>query len=217
MSNIYIRIVLVGPPGAGKSTQAEVISKTLGVSVYSTGAILRSMMKGKDRDAVQARRLIKGNLLADQEFMFHILKRAITDKDFILDGFPRNLPQLYICMERLPFNIMIFLNVDRKEAYSRILLRYTCNNCNLTYSKNEIRLKNPTCKNCGSKLTRRSDDQRSKPVNKMHVYENETRTMIETLKDKPYFVEINGSDPKEVVTKKIFHIVGKRMKALGKF
>jgi adenylate kinase len=184
-----MRLILFGPPGAGKGTQAQRISGQYGVQHISTGDILRASVKeGTDLGKLAKSFMDKGELVPD-EVVIGIIKERIakgeTRKGFMLDGFPRTIPQAEaldrtLSEDGLKIQAVISIEVDDEEIVKRISGRRVCEKCGAMYHIAYEPPKKPGyCDKCGGNLYQRDDDQEGVIRNRLRVY----RAQTEPLKD----------------------------------
>ena len=197
-------IVLVGPQGSGKGTQAKIISERLGISHISTGDLIRNL-KGDLKK--QADDLInKGNLLPD-DLTFKILDERICQQDckkgFILDGLPRNLNQARILSEKYNVNYVIEIDVPDEESLRRLSGRKICPQCKKNYNSTEpFKPKvEGKCDVCGVDLITRQDDKDEAIKKRLEIYHSETKLVLEFFKDK--VKKVNGVGSVEEVDERI--------------
>lgn len=207
-----MNIILFGPPGAGKGTQAQLIVKKYNYFQISTGDLLRNETKkntdlGKKIDSI----ISKGNFVSD-EIVNKILKQTILNLKFrdkiIFDGYPRNIDQannLELILNEFneKIKIIISLNVSREIVKKRIMGRVTCEKCNLTLNEflNEEEIKNHKC---GREFfVKRNDDNLKIIMSRYDIYKKTTQPVLNFLSKKPHFKEIDGSLSVNEITKKI--------------
>ena len=207
---------MFGPPGAGKGTQAQNISKKFNLHQVSTGDLLRNEIKNKTKIGKEIEKNIaKGNFASD-DTVNELLKKLIKDKSYqnrmIFDGYPRNLNQAESLEKILnaanqSINYIFFLNVDKEIIEKRILGRVVCDKCNVTlnefFNKNEIEKHS-----CGSKyLTKRKDDNLKVIINRYETYIKKTKPVLDFYKSKKEFHEIDASLKIQAITDKIEAII----------
>lgn len=204
------RIIFLGPPGAGKGTQAERLAEDLKIKKISTGDILReAVAKGTELGQRAKLYMERGELVPD-EIILGIIEEAINDEEgFILDGFPRNINQakaLDEMLSRKGLNIthVIFLDVPDEEIIKRIAYRRVCLNCGAVYNlifnppkEDEI------CNNCGSKLVQREDDREEVVRKRLEVYRNSTEALVNIYEERGVLRKIDGLGDREEVFRRI--------------
>lgn len=197
-----MNIILLGPPGSGKGTQAEMLSKTYGIPHISTGDILREeVMKGTSLGEKVKVYMNKGELVPD-ELVIEILKKRLQEPDckkgFILDGFPRNLRQakaldIILSDVNLKIDAVVYIDVTDEEIMRRLSLRRTCKVCgrvyNLYYNPPKYDEK---CDICGGELFIRDDDKPEVIERRLKVFNEETKPLIEYYEEKRLLVRISG-------------------------
>jgi len=197
-----MKIIFLGPPGAGKGTQAEHICKNYGVVQLSTGDILRSNRKqGTELGKLAQKYMDVGELVPDQIIIDMIkeeLKKPDLARGYILDGFPRTVPQAE-ALDKLLFNMgqkldtVLVLEVPNQELVTRLTARRTCQVCQKTYHL----IFNPPkqegiCDIDGGELYQRDDDTEATVLNRLTVYENQTKPLIEYYSKKNLAEFVHG-------------------------
>jgi len=211
-----VNIILLGPPGAGKGTQAINIAKKFNLNQISTGELLRNEIINKtDIGKEIENSLSKGNFVTD-DVVNKLLKKIITKNNIrnqiIFDGYPRNISQAknldsLLILDNQDINYIFFLKVQRNIIEKRILERITCERCNKTfnetYNKNEIKKHE-----CGEKyLVKRKDDNKEVLINRYDEYMVKTKPVLDFYSTRSYFCEIDASDNIEVISRKIEQIL----------
>ena len=212
-----MNIILFGPPGAGKGTQADNISKSFNLYKISTGDLLRKEIYKKTSLGIKIKSIIdKGSFVPD-EIINDLISKILADKKFynrlIFDGYPRNLVQaenLDILFKKYNQNIscVLCLNVDKKKIIKRILGRQICSKCGLIF--NEF-FKPATSNNhaCDSKfLVKRSDDNEETILKRYETYIEKTLPIINYYKKLNILHEIDGKTEIDQIFEKISHIIG---------
>lgn len=180
-----MKLILLGAPGAGKGTQADILSKQLNIPTISTGNILRAAVKAGTPVGLKAKALIEAGQLVSDEVIMGILSERLAHDDcaggYILDGVPRTIPQAE-AMERMGIDVDVALSIEIEDEtiVKRMSGRRTCSDCSETYHVvfNPPQKEN-VCDKCGGKLVMRKDDSPETVLERLRVYHNET----EALKD----------------------------------
>ena len=211
-----MHIVLFGPPGAGKGTQAQFIVKKYNYFQLSTGDLLRNETKKKSILGVEIETLISTGKFVSDEIVNKLLNQSIKNLKFrdriIFDGYPRNIQQAKTLEKILSdfeqsIGRIIFLNVDRNTIEKRIMGRMTCEKCNMTlnefFNKDEIEL-HP----CGKEfLSKRKDDNLETVINRYETYMQTTKPVLDFYSKNENFSEIDGNSEIEQITSKINDIL----------
>lgn len=197
-----MKLIILGPPGSGKGTQARLLENKFGLPQISTGDLLRkAIAKGTDLGKTVKEYMDDGKLVPDDLIIALIKKRLEKpdcENDFILDGFPRNLDQARALRDINKIDLVINLDVDMQDLRKRLISRRICPNCGAVF--NLIR-KPPKaegiCDNCGSKLRQRNDDTREVVSKRLITYMNETEPLIQYYRNKHKLKNIrDGKDIK---------------------
>ena len=208
-----MKILLLGVPGAGKGTQAKIISKRLKIPIISMGDMLREMIK---TDACLKEKVLpymKSGGLVPNEIVGEILKKRVLKEDckngFILDGYPRNKEQaktLNLVGINLDFVIEIF--VSEEEILKRLSSRRVCKNCGETFSEIFKKPKKEgVCDLCQAELVLRPDDQEQTIKKRLEVFKKETKPLEDFYKDQNMFFVVDGNQSVELVEKEIFLVL----------
>ncbi|MFO7152555.1 MAG: adenylate kinase [Bacillota bacterium] len=208
-----MRIVLMGPPGAGKGTQAKKLAEAFSVPQIATGDILRAAVQQGTPLGKKAKEYMEQGLLVPDEVITGIVRERLkandAEKGFILDGFPRTIPQaesLDKILEEMGVKLDAVINivVPRDELIQRFTGRRVCPNCGATYHvKHNPPKQEGICDKCGGQLIVRADDDIKTVEKRIDVYERETKPLIDYYKDKELLVNIDGNRPIEEVFEEI--------------
>ena len=207
-----MNIILFGPPGAGKGTQAQFIVKKYNYFQLSTGNLLREEAKLKTPLGIEIEQLISNGKFASDEIVNTLLRKSITNLKFrdriIFDGYPRNIEQaknLILILGEFKQTIghVIFLNVSKEIIEKRIMGRMNCDKCNMTlnefFNKKEIEL-HP----CGKEfLKKRKDDNSEVVLARYETYMKTTKPVLDFYSKNENFTEIDGAGEIEQITNKI--------------
>ncbi|MDT4905234.1 MAG: adenylate kinase, partial [Pseudonocardiales bacterium] len=205
-----MRLVLVGPPGAGKGTQAEFIAAHFGIPKISTGDIFRANVSGGTELGKQAKKYMDAGDLVPDEVTNAMVRDRLAEDDaadgFLLDGFPRNVAQadeLNGILDKLgsPLTVVLDLEVDTDEVVKRLSGRRTCKKCghvwHLEYDKPAVP---NVCDRCAGELYQRDDDQPATVRHRLEVYSAQTAPLIEFYRDRGQLVAIDALGTVEDVT-----------------
>jgi len=213
-----MRIILLGPPGCGKGTQAKMMVEKLGVPQISTGDILRSAVKEGSPMGREAKKYMDGGLLVPDEVVVGIVRERLQNEDcapgFILDGFPRTLPQADALTQvlkelQLPLDRVISLTVDNQALIERLSGRRTCRECGRGYHIKFDPPKSPeSCDACGGSLFQRDDDKEETIKERLTVYENQTAPLIAYYREAGVLAAIDGMRSIPEVQEEIGRILG---------
>lgn len=197
-----MRLVLLGPPGAGKGTHAHVLSEKYHVPHLATGDILRQHIRNQTPLGQKAKDIIEnGGLVSDElvnNMMFEEISRSGIAKGFILDGYPRTIGQAdaldaFTKSKNVPLDAALDFATSEKVLINRLSGRWVCTKCGANYHIRNIPPKKPgICDQCGEKLTQRKDDQPETIKHRLEMYEKETRPLIDYYKKKGLLHEVPG-------------------------
>lgn len=213
------RIVLMGPPGGGKGTQAKILEAHLKVPHISTGEILRKEAGSGSDLGKEIKRLIDGGNFVPDEMIIKILIKRLKQKDaekgYILDGFPRTVEQAEAFDETLDkhkekLDIVIDLQVPDEYTVERVVGRYSCAKCGATYHDQFNKPKvNGVCNVCGStEFDRRKDDTYEVVSKRLKTYRRETAPILPYYETQGILKTINGTGSIEQVSRKILRVLG---------
>lgn len=209
-----MNLIIFGLPGAGKGTQAEAISKELGIPHISTGVILRDEIKKGSELGKKASKFVESGKLVPDDVIIEMVREIITDKKaergFIVDGFPRNLKQAIVFNDvlgkfKIKLDKVLNIVVDKEEIIKRINGRRTCSVCSSVISAGDSHMHDGKCPKCEGKLIKRKDDEAGVVKHRLEVFEEETRPLIDFYAEKGLLVNIDGSGDKEVITERILN------------
>ncbi|MDR1400718.1 MAG: adenylate kinase [Endomicrobium sp.] len=200
--------ILLGPPGAGKGTQAKNIVKNFNIVHFSTGDMLR---KARKSDGVISELLSSGQLVPD-EIVVDIVKKSLerngVERGFLLDGFPRNLRQaeqldLMLKSKNVKIDKVFLIDIEFEEAVNRIAGRRVCE-CEASYHVTMLPPeKVGKCDYCGADLVQRNDDEESVVRDRFTIYKKQTEPLIEYYKKTGLFVVIDGLKDEKGVFRQI--------------
>ena len=209
-----MRIILLGMPGAGKGTQAQIIEEELAIANVSTGAILREVSKSKSDLGQKVQTYLNSGQLVPDEIIIEMLVERISNDDcnngFILDGFPRNIEQAKsLDQAGVNIDLVIYLKILEEQIIERMSGRRihlaSGRSYHTTFNPPKVDGKDDLT---GEDLVQRSDDKPDVIKKRLEVYFNETEPMLDFYKNKDMkFYEIDASEPVKAVTEKILKII----------
>lgn len=203
-----MRLILLGPPGAGKGTQAVSISEKYKIPHISTGDIFRYNIKNQTDLGKKAKTYMDQGLLVPDEVVVEIVEDRLKDPDckdgFLLDGFPRTVNQaksLEVVLDNMNTELdkVVNIKVDKDLLIRRAVGRRICRNCGATYHIEFNPPKKPgICDKCGGELYQRDDDNEKTVAKRIEVYLEETQPLIDFYQERNKLVTIDGN--KEIST-----------------
>jgi adenylate kinase len=192
------RLVMLGPPGAGKGTQAKRLSSALGIPQVSTGDMLRAAKKAGTELGKQAEKFMSAGELVPDEVVVGIVRERLADADcangFILDGFPRTVPQAQALDEAgVVLDVVVDVAVAAELLVERVTGRLSCGGCGAMYhSKYNAPAKADVCDSCGSALYVRRDDTEEVFGSRLAAYEKMTAPLAAFYAEKGLLKQIDG-------------------------
>jgi len=199
------RITLLGPPGAGKGTQAKLLAAKNGLVHLSTGDILRDeVARDTELGRLAKGYMNRGDLVPDTLIIDMIKGRLDEDGGFILDGFPRTVTQAEALEKIISIDVAINIALSREEVIRRLSSRRVCRDCGKIYNLLYNSPKNEgVCDGCGGELFQRYDDRREVIENRYDVYIDATAPLINFYKERSLLKNVDGSQPTELVSDQI--------------
>lgn len=209
-----MKLILLGAPGAGKGTQAELICEKLNIPAISTGNIIREAMKQGTEMGKKAKERVDAGQLVPDEVVIGIIKERLSQDDckggFILDGFPRTIPQAE-ALDTMGIEIdkVLSIEVSDENIIRRMSGRRVCPDCGASY---HIEYKKPAkegiCNACGASLIIRKDDKPETVLDRLNVYHEQTEPLKEFYCGKGKLVTVEGQEELKDTTRLTFAALG---------
>lgn len=211
------RMIFVGPPGAGKGSQAKIISQTLNIPHISTGDMFRTHIKGSTPLGLEAKKYTDQGLLVPDDVTNQMVKDRLSQKDvekgFIFDGYPRT-PDQAIFLDNLltvtnrKLDVVLNISSSDEVIVKRITGRRTCPVCGAIYHVDNYPPKVAgICDNDGATLVQRKDDQKETIIRRLSVYKEETFPLIKYYANKNLLMDVDGNQSLEMITKHVLEIL----------
>lgn len=204
-----MNIVIFGPQGSGKGTQADILAERLNIPHITTGGLLRSESAKETELGNEIKDIMDAGNLAPDNMMLEILKNRLEQPDaetgFILDGYPRNLNQAGDLEQCQTIDVAMEICISDEEALRRTGGRLTCEACGAVFNL----LSNPpktegVCDRCGGRLKARDDDKEAVIKQRLAVYHRQTELLVKYYQKSGNYLKIDGMPPIPEVTKEIF-------------
>jgi adenylate kinase len=216
-----LNVIVMGPPGAGKGTQATRFARDRGIPKISTGDILRDAINQQDPVGMAAKAKMDRGELVDDETMIAIVRNRLMRPDarqgFVLDGFPRTVGQAQaldgIMKERNngPL-IVVDVEVPEQELVRRLAGRRICSKCGTNADPSDT---SDTCRKCGGTLVQRADDNQEVVLERLKVYARATTPVLEYYRPRPTFRVVNGAQPADRVAHEMDTLIDDAWSAAG--
>ncbi len=209
-----MKLILLGAPGAGKGTQAEIICNKLNIPTISTGNILREAIKNQTERGMMAKSYMDAGKLVPDEVIVGIVSERLQADDckngFILDGMPRTVAQAKALDDmKVDIDIVVSIEVEDEAIEKRMSGRRVCESCGSSY---HIEYKKPksegVCDSCGGKLVLRKDDAPETVRDRLRVYHEQTEPLISFYEEKGILKAVKGADGIDDTTRRVFEALG---------
>lgn len=214
-----MKIIMLGVPGAGKGTQAQMIAGQYHIPHVSTGDIFRANIKNGTELGMEAKKYMDQGLLVPDELTVKILLDRVAEEDckdgYLLDGFPRTIPQAEVLDKALAelgdaIDYAINVDVPDENIVKRMSGRRACLSCGSTYHMEHIPPKKEgVCDKCGNDLVLRDDDKPETVLNRLEVYHKQTQPLIQFYEEKGVLKTVDGTKPMKEVFDSIVEILEK--------
>ncbi len=209
-----MKLILLGAPGAGKGTQAEIICEKLSIPTISTGNIIREAMKNGTEMGLKAKAAVEGGKLVSDDVVIGIIRERLAEDDcqkgFILDGFPRTIPQAE-ALDSLGIAIDCVLDIDVEDEViaARLGGRRVCPKCGASYHLEYKKpVKDGICNSCGAELVQRKDDAPETVLERLSIYHEQTEPLKAYYAKTGKLKSVKGQDDVEETTKLVFEALG---------
>ena len=209
-----MKLILLGAPGAGKGTQADIISRKLEIPTISTGNILRAAIREGTPVGLRAKAIIEAGQLVPDEVIIGIVAERVSQDDckkgYILDGVPRNTAQADALEENgIGVDLALCIDVPDEVIEKRMSGRRTCSVCSATYhvESNPPKVEG-ICDACGGALTIRKDDMPETVKNRLKVYHDQTEPLLSYYAQRGKLVTVEGEPTIEATSRKVFDALG---------
>lgn len=209
-----MRLILLGAPGAGKGTQAEILSKRLGIPTISTGNILREAIRNRTETGLKAKAFMDQGKLVPDEVIIGIVRDRLAEPDcangYILDGMPRTIPQAEALVNAgIEIDCVISIEIDDAVIEQRMTGRRVCGSCGASFhiAANPPKV-DGICDLCGAPLTVRKDDAPETVKNRLKVFHAETEPLKDFYKKLGNLKLVEGNQPIEYATRDILAALG---------
>lgn len=206
------KYVIMGAPGCGKGTQANLLSEQYDLTHISVGDIFRRHIQTHTKLAARIKRIVNAGRLVPDEIVDEVVHNRLQEHDwnfgFVLDGFPRNHNQAEFFLESYDIDAVLLLTVSDEAVIERVLARRLCSGCGLDYNLIHHRPeKEDICDVCGEKLVARADDVESAIRTRIDDFHEITEPVVELFRHKELVIEIDGMEPipkvNEAIRKKL--------------
>ena len=207
-----MNVIFLGPPGAGKGTQAVRVCERLGIPQISTGDILRRAIKNQTPTGLAAKSYIdKGQLVPDSVVIDIVRERLVQDdckNGYLLDGFPRTVAQAEALEGFAKIDAVVDIDVSDEKLVARLSGRRVCLSCGGTYHVSQLN-GSMTCAKCGNELIQRADDKAETVLSRLTVYHAQTEPLIDFYTQRGLLKEIDGAQPMDECYAAIMAVLGK--------
>ncbi len=205
-----MNVIFLGPPGAGKGTQAQRICNALNIPQISTGDILRRAMKEGTPTGLKAKAFVEAGKLVPDDVIIDIVRERLAMDDcqngYILDGFPRTVPQAEALDTIAKIDVVVDLDVSDEELIARLSGRRVCLKCGATYHVNMLNGETK-CAVCGDELIQRKDDSADTVLARLNVYHEQTAPLVDYYQKAGLLKVIDGAQDMDTIFASILDVV----------
>ena len=201
-----MKLIMFGPPGAGKGTQADILGRRYGIKKISTGDALREVIRSGSELGEQVKDLMDQGKFVPDEIVTEIIRDRVSSPDcangFILDGFPRNLAQAEALVDMgIKVNKALLIDVPDEVLVDRVQGRVMCDKCGASYHiVNKPSAKEGVCDRCGGELAIRKDDEPATVLDRLKAYHEQTEPLVEFYRQRGKLVEVPDQGSIEATT-----------------
>ena len=209
-------LIIIGPPGSGKGTQAQRVAGQLDLTHLSTGDLLREAVAGGTELGKKAEEYMKAGLLVPDEIMLGLIREqldVLAGGGWMLDGFPRTLPQAEALSELLQekdlsIDMVLLIDVDYEAIVGRLTSRRVCGDCKAVYNLAMLPGGDDSpCEKCGGKLLTRPDDREETVRRRLKVYDEQTAPVLDFYRKSVGVTEVDGSGDIDEITAEIIRVM----------
>lgn len=205
-----MKIVFLGPPGAGKGTQAKRVSAALSIPHISTGDILRAAIKAGTPVGLEAKRYVDGGHLVPDDVIIRIVQERLAEPDaqkgYLFDGFPRTLPQAEELSAITKLDVVVNIDVPDEHLIKRISGRRVCGGCGATYHIDTLEGM-VACGKCEGDLIQRDDDMPETVLNRLSVYHKQTAPLVKYYEETGLLKTVDGTQSPDACYKDIMALL----------
>jgi len=207
-----MNLIFLGPPGAGKGTQAVRVCEQLGIPQISTGDILRRAIKNETPTGLNAKSYIDKGQLVPDSVVIDIVRERLEHDDckngYLLDGFPRTVAQAEALEGFAKIDAVVDIDVSDEKLVARLSGRRVCLSCGGTYHVSQLN-GSMTCAKCGNELIQRADDKAETVLSRLTVYHAQTEPLIDFYTQRGLIKQVDGSKPMDECYAAIMAVLGK--------
>jgi adenylate kinase len=205
---IIMKLVIFGPPSAGKGTQAQKLSKKYGIPQIATGDLLREHVRNKTPLGIKMKSVLDAGRLGPDDLIVQMISERVAKSDcingYLLDGFPRTIGQAHELEKMTDIDLVLNIVVDFEVLVERAVGRRICPKCSAVY---HVKFNPPkvqgVCDKCGTALIQRDDDKEATVRNRLKVYKEQTAPLVEYYRKKGNIIDIDGSGGIDAVFDKL--------------